>query len=488
MPSNCSDYTDYSEVFHRPGSGGLLNLPFQRPLESCRKFTSQVVESVISNITSKMTNLDLAQLFRNAFPNTLDTTIQATACLEPSSQCIPLSYVITGDINAMWLRDSANQLLPYIDYVQHDTRLKRLILGAVYLQAHFINTDPYANAFNEPQSIISLSKNLHKRDVVLLDGVYERKWEIDSLGSFIQLSHRYWQASGDDSFVNNTVWINAVDKLLQTLQKEQEPTFNQTTGEPLSTDYQFSQTTDRPTETQFLQGIGQPVKYTGMVKSLFRPSDDATVFTFFIPGNAMLSVELDHLSQLLSGRHEHLARQSARLSREIREGIYRYGLVHHPIYGQVFAYEVDGYGSSLMMDDANVPSLLSLSLLGFVSQEDVIYQNTRKLVWSRDNPYFFSGPRGIGIGGPHIGLSYAWPMSQIVRILSSNDDQEIKEALNNLVSSTDHTGLIHESINVYAAEGGDGNKGYTRSWFAWANGLFGQAILKIARERPHLIF
>ncbi|CEG71307.1 hypothetical protein RMATCC62417_07061 [Rhizopus microsporus] len=500
MPNSCPDYSEYSKVFHRPGSGGLLNLPFQRPIESCRKFTSQVIESVISNVTSRISNLDLARLFTNAYPNTLDTTIQSTACLKASSHCLPLSFIITGDINAMWLRDSANQIMPYIDYIKHDSQLKRLFLGAIYMQAHFINIDNYANAFNEPSSIDVLAssmynKTLVKREVQLREGVYERKWEIDSLASFISLSYRYWEASGDNSFVNNSVWIDAVDSILTTIKKQQEPTFNETTGEPLPTDYKFFQTTDRPTETQFLLGRGQPVKYTGMVKSLFRPSDDATLYPFFIPGNAMLSVELGHLAQLLNSsssrsnsKIQEFTSDSLRLSKQIRDAIYKYGIVDHPTYGKVFAYEVDGYGSSLIMDDANVPSLLSLSLIGFLDQNDIIYQNTRRLVWSRDNPYFFSGPRGSGIGGPHVGLNYAWPMSQIVRILTSSNDNEIKEALDTILASTDNTGLIHESLNVYTNSGGDNNSGYTRSWFAWANGLFGQAILKIANERPYLIF
>ncbi|KAG1304007.1 hypothetical protein G6F64_009582 [Rhizopus arrhizus] len=500
-------FFSYSKVFHQPGSGGVLNLPFQRPIESCRKFTSQVIESVISNITSKVSkvkeqigyshqqivNLDLARLFANAYPNTLDTTIQSTACLDPSADdCLPLSFVITGDINAMWLRDSANQLMAYVDYLQHDIRLKKLFLGTIYLQANFINIDPYSNAFNQPQSMEALANGtLSNRDLTQSESVYERKWEIDSLASFLSLSYRYWQTTGDDSFMHQTVWIDAVDAILNTLKKEQEPTFNLTSGEPLETDYEFKQTTDRPTENQFIDGRGQPVAYTGMVKSLFRPSDDATVFTYFIPGNAMMSVELNHLSEMLiSSRlnRTEMANEAARLSKEIRDGIYAHGIINHTTFGQVFAYEVDGYGSSLIMDDANVPSLLSLSLIGFLEQNDTIYQNTRRLVWSKHNPYFFSGPRGSGIGGPHVGLSYEWPMSQIVRILSSSDDDEIREGLSSVLSSTDNTGLIHESINVYKQNGGDGNSGYTRPWFAWANGLFGQAILKIANERPYLIF
>lgn len=197
--------------------------------------------------------------------------------------------------------------------------------------------------------------------------MYERKWEIDSLASFISLSYRYWEASGDSSFVNNPVWIDAVDSILTTIKKQQEPTFDETTGnyitlsiqqsveiiilcfhkkkgEPLPTDYKFLQTTDRPTETQFLLGRGQPVKYTGMVKSLFRPSDDATLYPFFIPGNAMLSVELGHLAQLLNSsssrsnsKIQGFTSESLRLSKQIRDAIYKYGIVDHPAHGKVFA-------------------------------------------------------------------------------------------------------------------------------------------------------
>ncbi|KAI8888603.1 glycoside hydrolase family 125 protein [Backusella circina FSU 941] len=489
--SNCPDYTQYARQSHLPLSNGPLGLPFQRPIESCRKFTSQVIESIIHNVTSRITNMDLARLFENSFPNTLDTTIKSTICTTSDQVCRPLTYIITGDINAMWLRDSANQILPYLDYIKHDVSLKKLFLGTIYMQAQFINIDPYANAFNEP----NMNDAVQRRSVNLKSGVFEAKWEIDSLASFMGLSYRYWNTTGDNSFVQDDVWVNAIESILTTVKQEQDPTFNKTTGEILDVKYRFFQEADRPTETQFLNGRGQPVKYTGMVKSLFRPSDDATVFPFFVPGNAMLSVELGHLSELLtksnnggSARTQRLASEASRIASEIRNGIYKYAIVDHPQHGKIFAYEVDGYGSTLLIDDANVPSLLSLSYLGFVNQDDPIYQSTRKMVLSLDNPYYFTGSRGSGIGGPHIGLGYAWPMSQIVRILTSSSDDEIKEALDLILHSTDGTGLIHESLNVFEKRGGDNNLGYTRSWFAWANALFGQTILKIAAERPHLIF
>ncbi|KAI8143378.1 Six-hairpin glycosidase-like protein [Fennellomyces sp. T-0311] len=384
----------YAQEFHDPGSGGPLNLPFQRPVEACRKFTSTVVNTAIDSLASKIADLDLARLFTNTYPNTLDTTIQATKCINVTT-CNPLSYVTTGDIDAMWLRDSANQLLPYIDYVNQDLSLKRLFLGLIYMQASFIKIDPYANAFNKPSSLASVKSATTGRE---------------------------YNAQG------------------QTLHDQQDPTFNEKTGYPMESYYNLSQPADRPTETQFLNGIGQPVKRTGLVKSLFRPSDDASVFPFFIPGNAMISVGLEHAAQLVqrnnganNGRLSSMATEMSKLSKEIRDAIYTHGIVDVPGYNKVFGYEVDGYGSKLIIDDANVPSLLSLSMLGFVDASDPIYQNTRRLVLSKDNPYYFSGPRAGGLSGI-------------------------------------------------------GRNRYTRPWFAWVNGLFGQAILKLAKERPHLLF
>ncbi|ORZ23967.1 DUF1237 domain-containing protein [Absidia repens] len=485
--ASCPDYTAYARSFHGPASAGPLQLPFQRPTDICRTFKSKVIDNVIESIASKIANADLARLFTNSYPNTLDTTISQTSCLTPSDQCHPLSFIITGDINAMWLRDSVNQLLPYLNYASQDFSLKRLFLGAIYMQSHFISIDPYANAFHPPQDIQQWAKMQHpnpfehqSRSPGSTPAVYEYKWEIDSLASFFSLSYQYWQHTEDDSFVDSPIWINAVEKVIQTLQNEQHGTFDPNTGQVLPVDEIFKQNTDRPTETQFQDGRGQPIQRTGMVRTLFRPSDDACVYPFFVPGNAMMSVELHHVSQLLQKKNATLADQAASLSKEIRDAIFKYAVVELPDHGKVFAYEVDGYGSQLIMDDANVPSLLSLPLLGFIDQNDTIYQNTRRLVLSKSNPYYYEGPNMAGIGGPHVPLNYAWPMSQIVRILTSDNDDEIKSTLDILLRSTDKTGLIHESVNVF-------KNSYSRSWFAWANGLFGQAILKINQEKPHLL-
>ncbi|CAO3611238.1 unnamed protein product [Cunninghamella blakesleeana] len=489
-PKSCPDYTKYASVFHEPVSHGPLHLPYQRPIEACRTFTSKIIEQVVNTVTKSISNLDLAQLFKNTFPNTLDTTIKETACITSNStNCHPLTFLVTGDINAMWLRDSANQIMPYLDYIPQDLSLKKMFLGTIYMQAHFISIEPYANAFHPPDSMNDWSlmhqPNPYQHHASITDKVpivYEAKWEIDSLASFFSISYNYWKTTNDSSFVDSPIWLNAVQIVLDTLEQEQHGTFNIATGEPLPVNEVFFQNADRPTETQFLNGRGQPIKETGMIRTLFRPSDDACVYPFFVPGNAMMSVELDHMSQLVQFKNNSLANRAKKISNEIRDAIYKYAIVDLPDYGKVFAYEVDGYGSQIIMDDANIPSLLSLPLLGFIDANDPIYVNTRKLVLSRDNPYYFKGPRMEGIGGPHVGLNYAWPMSQIVKILTSNDDEEIKESLNIIIKSTDGTGLIHESVNVY----NDDNP-YTRPWFAWANGLFGQAILKLYKERSHLL-
>ncbi|KAH8547456.1 hypothetical protein BGW37DRAFT_432608 [Umbelopsis sp. PMI_123] len=481
--NTCPDYQTYASEYHGPGSGGSLNLPFQRPSAQCRRFNSNAVEGVINDITSKMKDLDLAQLFRNAYPNTLDTTVQ-NGCINNTCQGIPKTFVITGDIPAMWIRDSTSQMKPYLPLASQEPSLKKLILGVIYMQAQFLNIDTYANAFKLPASSTSGLKVVGRDTGNKVPvQVWEEKYEIDSLANFLRLSNSYWNTTGDSSFIKDPIWMSAVQKVINTIQNQQEPTFD-SKDKPTKAFYKFVQSSTRPTETQFLDGRGNPTVRTGMVRSLFRPSDDATIFPFFIPGNAMLSVELHQLSQMLNATNSdfNVSSTAAILSDEIRQAIYDHAVISHPQYGKIFAYEVDGYGSNLIMDDANIPSLLSLPYLGFLDQNDETYQNTRRLVLSRSNPYYFEGTRGAGIGGPHVGLSAVWPMSLIVRILTSSNDDEIRSTLSSILNTTDNTGLIHESFNAWD-EGA-----YTRPWFSWANGLFGEAILKIARERPYLLF
>ncbi|THC99953.1 hypothetical protein EYZ11_000532 [Aspergillus tanneri] len=493
----CPEYTSYASFRHPPYSEGPLSLPFQRPAQECRTFSSPAVEQVIEDITSRMKDKDLAQLFRNAFPNTLDTTIQwhvdgsssvaATRRRDGSQWEGPQTFVVTGDINAEWLRDSTNQLSQYQALAKKDKQLYNLILGAINTQAEFVIQSPYCNAFQPPPPSKLAPTNNGQDDKVHPayepSVVFECKYELDSLAHFLALGTEFHESTGSTDFLTNR-WYIALDTLLKVLDAQSQPTFSDN-GQHVVNQYTFQRKTTLGTETLNLAGIGNPLNHgTGLIRSAFRPSDDATILGFFIPPNAMMAVQLKKIAKVLraaGGKADlanELEQRGERLDRAVRE----HGVVHHAKYGDVFAFEVDGYGSRILMDDANVPSLLSLPLLGYVNQDDQVYQNTRKMLLSKDgNPYYLMGSAFHGIGGPHIGLQNAWPMSLLVQALTSDSDAEITASIN-LVRDSSLLGLIHESVNV------DNIKDYTRSWFAWANSVFAQTIFKIAAERPHLIF
>jgi len=252
----------------------------------------------------------------------------------------------------------------------------------------------------------------------------------------------------------------------------------------LKSPYTMMRQTDRATETLSNGGIGNPVNNgTGLIRSAFRPSDDATIYQLFVPANMMFSRYLASSAEIMAKipNQGALAEQMVTLSKSLREAIQRHGIITHPQYGRIYAYEVDGFGSSTVMDDANVPSLLSAPFLGFLDRKDEVYQNTRKLVLSKENPYYMRGPKISAVGGPHVGPGMAWPMASIVRILTTDDDAEIKETLKGILSSTAGLGLIHESVNSF-----DVNK-WTRQWISWANGLFGQMIIDLAERKPEIL-
>lgn len=499
----CPDYTSYATFRHSPYSEGPLKLPFQRPAEACRTFTSSIIDQAIGDITTRMVDKDLAQLFQNAFPNTLDTTIRwhsngSTTTASPPTTSTgrsrrdtslwegPQTFIVTGDINAEWLRDSTNQLAPYQAFAK-DPSLHTLILGAISTQAEFVIQSPYCNAFQPPPpsglgvAVMQDYDDVHPVYDPL--AVFECKYELDSLAHFLALGNRFYESSGSKEFLTSR-WYKALDTLTAVLDAESQPTFNSHGGFQPNT-YTFQRRTTASTETLGLSGNGNPLNSnTGLIRSAFRPSDDATIFGFFIPANAMMSVELRKAADVIetAGGDKSLVENLRQRSRALRDAVWEHGVMNHPKYGSVFAYEVDGYGSRVFMDDANIPSLLSLPLLGFVDQNDDVYQNTRRMILDQGgNPYFLTGSDFHAIGGPHIGLRNAWPMSLLVQALTSDDDSEILECIN-AVRNSSRLGLVHESINVNDIQD------YTRSWFAWANSLFAQTILKIAMEKPQLIF
>lgn len=456
------------------------------------------MEKVIDDMNEKILDKDIARIFENAFPNTLDTTVRwhvdGTAKHKSSKKHWdadawrgPQSFIVTGDINAEWLRDSTNQLAQYQSLAKKDKRIHTLLLGAINTQTEYVIGSPYCNAFQPPPPSGLQPTYQGDNDEVHPNYepsfVFECKYELDSLAAFLSLTNQFYNHTGSTEFLNSR-WLKALDTLLEVLTAQSKPTFDEKTGAYQTNEYRFKRRTDTGTETLNLNGVGNPLNGgTGLVRSAFRPSDDATILGYFIPANAMISVELKRTASLLQkAGKKGIAATVREWGEKIEAGVWEHGVVSHKTFGKVFAYEVDGYGSSIIMDDANLPSLLALPLLGFTGVDNEVYKNTRKMILQKSgNPYYLSGDGFHGIGGPHIGLQYAWPMSVLVQAMTSDSDDEITQCLG-LVRNASKNGLIHESINV------DFVNDYTRSWFAWANSVFAQTILDLAKRKPHLLF
>ncbi|ROV94132.1 hypothetical protein VPNG_09342 [Cytospora leucostoma] len=575
--SNCPEYGDYAAHPHEPRTGGTYNLPYMRPAPGCRKVVIPEVEEVIRAMNKTIKDPDLFRLFENCFPNTLDTSVTWTGASATDAQ-EELTFITTGDIHAMWLRDSANQLQSYVSLLgpkndekksqkvrttadqkkvttpKPSSKLASLFRGAINLQSRYILASPHCNAFQPPaESGMTPGNDGNTADVVVPPYdpavVFECKYELDSLAAFLQLSWDYYSRTGDAGFFIRTSldeptaaglrslgdgtkrrrkgrrkaadgWLDAVVAILDTADGMRQPTYHRD-GRVLGSPYRFARIANVATETLPNGGNGSPVKGgTGLVRSAFRPSDDATTYQFLIPANMMLAKYLglcadiveriekeeERLAALLTESraqfvvdenvrpgsddeegnededdNEPVTDRMRRMAKEIKNGIEKHGKTKHPRFGEIYAYEVDGYWSTNLMDDANLPSLLSAPLTGYISRTDPTYKATRRFALSDANPYYDHGSVINGTGGPHIGPGMAWPMSLIVGIMTSDDDDEIKDMLSQLISSTDGLGLIHESVNV-------GDAGiWTRSWFSWANGLFGQMILDLSVRKPGIL-
>ena len=435
----------------------------KRPTPEERLFRSNVIEEKIRQVKKLLKHSPyLAWMFENCFPNTLDTTVHYTE----DSDGTPDTFVYTGDIHAMWGRDSGAQVWPYLQFANKDKNLKKMIKGVILRQFHNISFDPYANAFNrypDPNG------GWMKDDCGMKPELHERKYEIDSLCYPLRLAYQYWKVTGDASIFDD-LWIDVCQKVLKTFKEQQRKNGRGP--------YKFLRVTDRQLDTVNNAGWGAPVKPVGLIASVFRPSDDATTLLFLVPSNFMAVTTLKKMADVLTtvNHQPALAKECNDLANEVHNALMKYAIYNHPKYGKIYAYEVDGFGNQLLMDDANVPSLLAMPYLGDVSLDDPIYQNTRRFVWSDDNPYFFKGKAGEGIGGPHIGYDMAWPMSIMMKAFTSTDDKEIKDCIQMLMDTDADTGMIHESFNVNNASD------YTRPWFAWQNTLFGELILKLVDE------
>ena len=435
----------------------------QRPAAEERLFRSEAVEQEIARVCGLLTNERLRWMFANCFPNTLDTTVHYREDEEGN----PDTYVYTGDIPAMWLRDSGAQVWPYVQLCGNDPALQKMIAGVIRRQFRLINIDPYANAFNDGPT--GAGEDVGYPGHVQDPWVFERKWEIDSHCYPIRLAHHYWKTTGDES-VFDAEWVEAMRNILATLRDQQ---MKEGPG-----DYTFLRVTDRQLDTRCHVGRGNPVKPVGLISSAFRPSDDATTFGFLVPSNFMAVSSLRKAAEILStvNGEQELAAGCTALADEVAAALQQYAVVEHPVYGKIYAFEVDGFGSVQLMDDANVPSLLAMPYLGDVERTDPVYENTRRFVWSTDNPYFWRGPAGEGIGGPHIGVEMIWPMSIMMRAFTSTDDAEIRDCIIALMTTDAGTGFMHESFSRHDAAD------FTRAWFAWQNTLFGELILKLVND------
>lgn len=436
-----------------------------RPSANKRAFVSSAVEDTIADVKRKIRSPRLAALFENCYPNTLDTTVQYSQRNGKAD-----TFVITGDISAMWLRDSSAQVLPYMHLATQDRKLQALFTGLIHRQAHCILLDSYANAFYLNAKVSSFAST----DLTTMrPGVHERKWEIDSLCYPIRLAHSYWRTTGDTEPFDDK-WHQAARRIMATFREQQR----------LNNDgpYRFQRLTTHFYDDSPNQGLGNPTRKIGLVHSAFRPSDDACLFPFLIPSNMFAVVSLRQLQELsLTVFHDQtLADDAKLLADQIDNAIKQFAIVDHAKLGKIYAYEIDGFGNSLLMDDANVPSLLSLPYLGYCEANDPTYQRTRAFVLSDNNPYFFRGV-AEGIGGPHIGPGMIWPLSIIMRALTSKDPDEIAHCLRMLLDTDANTGFIHESFDAHNPAK------YTRPWFAWCNSIFGELILRVATSNPEIL-
>lgn len=400
----------------------------------------------------------LAKLFGNCYRSTMETT---TKILPDGS-----TFVFTGDIPAMWLRDSSAQVRHYISVAKESPAVAELIEGLIRRQAMCITLDPYANAFNEEPN----GKCWERDEPPQSDWVWERKYEIDSLCYPIQLAYLFWKATGR-TFCFDGQFRQAAQTILDVWTCEQHHSEN--------SPYYFIRKNCPPTDTLTHNGKGAPVVYTGMTWSGFRPSDDACTYGYFIPANMFAVVVLGYLSEIFTAVYEDeaAAARCDKLRGEIDAGIQKYGIVEHEKFGKIYAYETDGMGHYTFMDDANVPSLMSIPYIGYCSADDEIYQNTRRYVLSKENPFYFEGSCMKGVGSPHTPKDYVWHIALSMQGLTSSSAEEREELITMLENTDADTGFMHEGVYV------NDPKQFTRPWFAWSNSIFSEFVMHYLENR-----
>jgi uncharacterized protein len=480
----------------------------ERPPEKARKFSSVAVDSHIEKMKPLFKNEKLAQIYQNCFPNTLDTTVEYDDHNKDT-------FIITGDIEAMWLRDSSFQIFPYLKFAKEDSKLKTMMLNLIKRQAKSILIDPYANAFNKkefnsPWQSDETYKIVDGHRVAAMNPkLWERKYELDSTISTLFFAYNFFKQTNDYSFIETEDWQKALEEIIKLVKNEMRGSEEEDkNGGP---QYFFQREGKEPFDSLH-QGRGNPVNSCGLVKSMFRNSDDATTFAYNIPENALLvSTFRDVASMLkkylkikmrknLQNIHLHGPNQEKLLdektknkinyfiseltsiSKKVNDSIYENGIFSDPKSGEkYFAYEVDCFGNHYFLDDPGYPSLTALPFFDFISEKDPLYISTRKRILSNKNPYYFKGTLGDGLGSTHTERYFVWPLFTIMRGITATDDKEVLEAINLLLNSAEKTGFMHESFNINNPDD------FTRSWFAWANSFFGYFINHVIETKPYLV-
>lgn len=410
------------------------------------------VQKLMNTITEKCeTYPRWDENFNACFANTLLTTV--------NRHQDGTTFVLTGDIPAMWLRDSTAQVRPYLVVAKEDSDIGDMIAGLVEKQLSYINLDPYANAFNEEANNAG-----HQDDHTKMNPwIWERKYEIDSLCYPLQLSYLLWKATGRTEQFNQT-FDEAVKNVLEVWETEQNHE---------QSDYQFVRDTTREEDTLVREGQGSPIAVTGMTWSGFRPSDDRCIYHYLVPSNMFAVVVLDYLKEIYTDilKEETLVPRIEKLRAEIQTGIEKYALVKNKAGETIYAYEVDGLGNYSIMDDSNVPNLIAAPYLGYCSKEEETYLATRKTLLSKENPFYYEGEFAKGIGSSHTPENYVWPIAMAMEGLTTNDKATKERILNTLVATDAGTNLMHEGFDVNNPDN------YTREWFSWANMMFCELVM-----------
>ncbi len=395
----------------------------------------------------------LQHMFEQCFVNTYTTTLK--------KQEDGKTFVITGDIPAMWLRDSAAQVRPYLLAAEEDEEMASLLEGVIRQQFDFILHDPYANAFNQ-----TANGKGHQTDLTnMTPHIWERKYEIDSLCYPIQLAYLFWKSTGRTTLINDT-FKQVMETIIHVWRTEQD-------HENLSP-YRFERTDCRQSDTLIREGKGGRVVPTGMTWSAFRPSDDACTYGYLVPANMFAVVVLGYAAEMCDVLKEAaLKEECLKLREEIQKGIEQYAKLDHPIHGDMYVYETDGEGRVNVMDDANVPSLLAAPYLGYLPYDDPEYLNTRSFLLSRDNPYYYEGKYANGIGSPHTPDHYIWHIALAIQGMTTTSEEEKQEILAYFKQTDGGTNFMHEGFNADCPEE------FTRDWFAWANTMFSEFVLSL---------